>query len=176
MEAAAPYGSRYGAWHCKPECAYRCLLVPADTHDPQGLPVPAFQGAKVCACCSRCSQCTKGQLIMNYVSADSKCVQPEGDLDQLIKMQAALYKAFPECKDLNQDPSRDIQGFVPHLSLGQWRSPEAARQAAKACVHAAMHMHARQCRMHARCMHLCYGSCAMQQRHVQMLPYTCMHN
>jgi hypothetical protein len=37
-------------------------------------------------------------------------------------VQAALSQAFPQCSDLSSDPSRGIQAFTPHLSLGQWRT------------------------------------------------------
>lgn len=34
-------------------------------------------------------------------------------------MQQRLYNAFPFCSDLNQ---RSEDGFIPHLSLGQWQN------------------------------------------------------
>ena len=62
--------------------------------------------------------------------SQTACWQPEGDA--LISLQQALQHAFPECKDLSQEPSRGIQEFVPHLSLGQWRNADMARQAGQA--------------------------------------------
>ena len=44
-------------------------------------------------------------------------------------MQQALYDAFPECRDLNHDPSRGITEFVPHLGVGQAQSRDALVQA-----------------------------------------------
>lgn len=46
-----------------------------------------------------------------------------------MRLQAALQAAFPDCDDLSFDPERGIDGFVPHLSLGQWRGTAAAEAA-----------------------------------------------
>ncbi|KAK9803101.1 hypothetical protein WJX73_002766 [Symbiochloris irregularis] len=54
-------------------------------------------------------------------------LKPESE--GLMQLQSTLFKAFPECKDLNEDPTRDIQEFVPHLSLGQWPNADAVQQA-----------------------------------------------
>lgn len=48
-----------------------------------------------------------------------------------MELQAALLSAFPACTDLNEDRARGITGFVPHFSLGQWRSSADAEAAAK---------------------------------------------
>lgn len=39
----------------------------------------------------------------------------------LVGVQGLLTAAFPPCTDLSCDPERGIDGFVPHLSLGQIR-------------------------------------------------------
>jgi len=49
----------------------------------------------------------------------------------LLTVQAALEAAFPHCSDLSSDPSRSIEGFEPHLSVGQWKSAAAADAAAR---------------------------------------------
>lgn len=59
------------------------------------------------------------------------------DSDELIKLQAMLVAAFPDCTDLSTDPSRDIAAYTPHLSLGQWRSLADVRKAQQAgCLYA----------------------------------------
>lgn len=35
-------------------------------------------------------------------------------------ISSALVDAFPDCTDLSDDPERNITGYVPHLSIGQW--------------------------------------------------------
>lgn len=50
---------------------------------------------------------------------------------ELEALQAALQPAFPACTGLNADPARGITEFVPHFSLGQWRSAADAEAAAK---------------------------------------------
>jgi 2'-5' RNA ligase len=44
--------------------------------------------------------------------------------DELIRLQAALQAAYPDCDDL----SRFAAGFTPHLSVGQARSAAEAQQ------------------------------------------------
>ncbi len=44
-----------------------------------------------------------------------------GDGGGLVGVQRLLTAAFPICTDLSRDPERGIDGFVPHLSLGQIR-------------------------------------------------------
>ncbi|GLC64635.1 hypothetical protein PLESTF_000187200 [Pleodorina starrii] len=39
----------------------------------------------------------------------------------LLEVQRLLEAEFPECSDLSRDEGRGIDGFVPHLSLGQLR-------------------------------------------------------
>lgn len=46
---------------------------------------------------------------------------------ELLELQATLQSAFQQCTDLSDDPQRGITAFRPHLSLGQWRTPAAAR-------------------------------------------------
>lgn len=41
---------------------------------------------------------------------------------ELLEVQAALARAFPQCGDLSTNAGRRIQRFTPHLSLGQWRT------------------------------------------------------
>ena len=46
---------------------------------------------------------------------------------QLMDLQAGLQAAFPEFDELTLDPERNIRGFRPHLSLGQW-TPQQVEQ------------------------------------------------
>ena len=39
---------------------------------------------------------------------------------QLLDLQSHLQAAFPEFDELTLDDRRNIRGFRPHLSLGQW--------------------------------------------------------
>ena len=48
---------------------------------------------------------------------------------ELSQLQGKLLKAFPDCTDLSEDPSRGITEFTPHLSLGQWQGSKAAQAA-----------------------------------------------
>lgn len=48
---------------------------------------------------------------------------------ELSQLQGKLLEAFPDCTDLNEDPSRGITEFTPHLSLGQWAGSKAAQTA-----------------------------------------------
>jgi hypothetical protein len=41
------------------------------------------------------------------------------------ELQGLLFSAFPFCSDLS---TKSSDGFIPHLSLGQWPSRDAARQ------------------------------------------------
>ncbi len=41
---------------------------------------------------------------------------------ELVSLQRALVRAFPDCTDLIDDPSRGIEHFTPHMSVGQWRT------------------------------------------------------
>lgn len=49
---------------------------------------------------------------------------------ELLAVQAALQRAFPQCTDLSSDPGRGITAFTPHLSLGQWRTKADVQAAA----------------------------------------------
>lgn len=49
---------------------------------------------------------------------------------ELLAVQAALERAFPQCRDLSNDTGRGIAGFTPHLSLGQWCTPAEVTAAA----------------------------------------------
>lgn len=49
---------------------------------------------------------------------------------ELLAVQAALQRAFPQCTDLSSDPGRSITAFTPHLSLGQWRTKADVQAAA----------------------------------------------
>ena len=40
--------------------------------------------------------------------------------NSLRTLHEALLTVFPDCKDLSNDPKRGINGFTPHLSVGQW--------------------------------------------------------
>ncbi|KAK3275207.1 hypothetical protein CYMTET_16650 [Cymbomonas tetramitiformis] len=51
------------------------------------------------------------------------------DSQELLDLQATLTAAFPECKDLSNDPARGITAFKPHLSVGQWRNAAEASAA-----------------------------------------------
>ncbi|GMH32383.1 hypothetical protein BSKO_00217 [Bryopsis sp. KO-2023] len=62
-------------------------------------------------------------------SPQSATVWVEPTSPVLSDLQAALVKVFPDCNDLNHDPSRGIMGFVPHLGLGQWPGKREAEQA-----------------------------------------------
>lgn len=50
---------------------------------------------------------------------------------ELKELQAALVRAFSNCTDLSKDPERGITDFVPHFSLGQWKSAADAEAAGK---------------------------------------------
>lgn len=49
---------------------------------------------------------------------------------ELLAVQSALERAFPQCSDLGSDPGRGITAFTPHLSLGQWRMRREVQAAA----------------------------------------------
>lgn len=49
---------------------------------------------------------------------------------ELLAVQAALARAFPQCTDLSGDAARGISAFTPHLSLGQYSTPAAVAAAA----------------------------------------------
>eukprot|EP00877_Chromochloris_zofingiensis_P006182 jgi/Chrzof1/1817/Cz10g22090.t1 len=51
------------------------------------------------------------------------------DNEQLQLLQSALVSCFPDCNDLNCDPSRGIDAFTPHLSVGQWKDEGQVKQA-----------------------------------------------
>lgn len=44
-----------------------------------------------------------------------------GKSQQLLDLQQTLQEAFPDFHELSSDPQRKIEGFKPHLSLGQWK-------------------------------------------------------
>eukprot|EP00210_Caulerpa_lentillifera_P001878 g1807.t1 len=54
-------------------------------------------------------------------------LQPESS--NLASIQEALVEEFPECFHLNNDPSRNINQFIPHLSVGQWPNQRSAQEA-----------------------------------------------
>lgn len=62
-------------------------------------------------------------------------LRPEGndatdaDSPALHAVHERLLGAFPSCTDLSDDPSRDIDKFVPHLSVGSWRGATEAAAA-----------------------------------------------
>lgn len=52
---------------------------------------------------------------------DSSTIWLGGQSQQLLDLQSGLQAAFPEFVELNLDPQREVRGFRPHLSLGQWQ-------------------------------------------------------
>lgn len=66
----------------------------------------------------------------NYFGHGHSCtVWLEPESESLCELQFMLTTVFPECHHLNDDPSRNIEKFVPHLSVGQWSNREAAEEA-----------------------------------------------
>jgi hypothetical protein len=51
----------------------------------------------------------------------------------LAAVQSALQAAFPGCTDLSDDPQRNISGFMPHMSLGQWHNKKQLLSAMQVC-------------------------------------------
>ncbi len=62
------------------------------------------------------------------MDAHGRCGVPA----ELVALQGAILEAFPDCRNQNDDPSRGITRYVPHLSLGQFLSAAAAEAAGKA--------------------------------------------
>ena len=63
----------------------------------------------------------------NHGNTCTVLLEPESEM--LEALQDALVKAFPECHHLNRDPSRGVESFVPHLSVGQWPTQQWAEEA-----------------------------------------------
>jgi len=65
------------------------------------------------------------QLTLDEVSCfehrDNGTIWLGGHSQQLLDLQSCLQAAFPEFDELSLDPQRQIRGFRPHLSLGQWQ-------------------------------------------------------
>lgn len=92
------------------------------------------------------------------------------DNEQLQLLQSALVSCFPDCNDLNCDPSRGIDAFTPHLSVGQWKDEGQVKQAIQVKPCDAVP---------------CCGHCAARQHdsvlrnawlHVQVLQQLCCDN
>lgn len=54
------------------------------------------------------------------------CVPETSPPNALQKLQTALVQAFPECNDLS---TRSDEGFIPHLTVGQWKTAVYADEA-----------------------------------------------
>jgi 2'-5' RNA ligase superfamily len=103
-----------------------------------------------CKCQSRCLPVARGSQFVGCVLAE------------LTRLQAALVRAFPGCTELSADPERGINKFVPHFSLGQWRSAAEAEAAAQVAGAAQAALQLRLC---------CTGCDALVSR----VPRHCMH-
>ena len=59
---------------------------------------------------------------VSYFQHSQSCtVWLSGKCQQLLDLQSTLQEAFPDFHELSTDPDRNISGFRPHLSLGQWK-------------------------------------------------------
>ena len=95
------------------------------------------------------TSCWCDNLCESYTSINSSlCVVLAG----LAAVQSALQAAFPACTDLSDDPQRNISGFMPHMSLGQWHNKKQLLSAMQVCyLEQTLRLYA--------CAHVAYWSC-----------------